>query len=246
MRFIIFLMLGALLSLGACAPVEKPGQSNSHYILGVSYLRTGDPTMALKELLKAEEIEPDNAEIQAALGQALLLKKALSESETHYKLALKLDEGNPHYQNNLAALYLKMERYDDAIKYFRMAASNLLFPRPEVSWTGLGYAELKKENYSEALIAFDKALALNWRFPAAYVRRGEVYYAQGEVDKAIAEYKLALDHAPTSTLAHYDLGVAYLKKRNTDQAISYFESVLNLEPQSELGRQSKSFLSVLK
>lgn len=246
MRSHVLVLLLIVLSLSGCAPVEKPERMDTHYMLGVSYLRAGDPTMALSELLQAEKIDSEDGDLQAALGQVYLIKKAYPESEQHFKHSLQIDPGNPHYQNNIAALYLEMKRYDEAIEYFRMAASNLLFPRPEVSWTGLGYAEFKKENYPEALQAFEKALAANWRFPAAYVRRGEVFYAMGEIDKAIVEYEQALIHAPSSSLAHYDLAVAYLKQRKTDKAVSHFESVVNLAPDSELGRQAKSFLSVLK
>ena len=230
-----------------CTPVvNKQDNAEAHYKLGISYLGTGDPTMALRELMQAEDIEEDNAELQAALGEAYLAKQVYDEAEIHFKLALELDEGNPQYQNNLAALYIKMERYDDAIEYFQMAASNYMFPRPEMSWTGLGYAQFKKENYPAALKAFEKAIAANWRFAAAYVGRGEVYYALGEFDKAIIEYEQALDLAPTSPTVHYNLALTNLKKRNKDLAISHFESVINLAPDSDLSRQAKAFLSVLQ
>lgn len=251
LRFIAVALLGVILTLTGCAPVEKKDNPDAHYMLGVSYLRAGDSTMALKEFLQAEKNDPDNAELHAALGQAYMLKNAYMESEKHYRLSLQLDKGNPHTQNNLAALFLKMERYDAAIEYFRLAASNLLFPRPEVSWTGLGYAQFRNENYPEALEAFEHAISANWRFQDIYVRRGEVYYALGKTDKAISEYMQALEPGlitspATTTLAHYNLGVAHLKQRNPELAVKHFETVLERSPQGELGRQSKSFLSVLK
>ena len=246
MRYISFvIVLGLSVTIG-CAPVVKSEKAESHYKLGISYLGTGDPTTALREFLIAEEIEPDDVDLQSALGEAYLLKKIYLESEKHYKLALELDPGNPKLQNNIAAVYVKMERYDDAIEYFQLAASNYLFPRPEVSWTGLGYAQFKKENYPAALKAFENAITANWRFPAAYVGRGEVYHALSEFDKAIAEYEQALDLAPTSSAVHYNMALTYLKKRNKDQAISHLESVVNLAPDSELSRQAKAFLSVLQ
>ena len=246
MRFVSFAVLVCLLVIVGCTPVAKKENAESHYKLGISYMGTGDPTTALREFLLAEEVEPDNAELQAALGEAYLAKLVYDEAEKHFKFALELDEGNPQYQNNLAALYVKMERYDDAIEYFQMAASNYMFPRPEMSWAGLGYAQYKKENYPAALKAFDMAVASNWRFPAAYVGRGEVYYALGEFDKAIIEYNQALDLAPTSSIVHYNLALSNLKLRNKDLAITHFESVINLAPNSELSRQAKAFLSVLQ
>ena len=246
MRYMLIAVLMTFLVVVGCSPVVKSGNADAHYKLGISYMGTGDPTTALREFLQAEEIEPDDADLQAALGEAYLAKKLYAEAERHFKLALELDPGNPKFQNNLAAVYVKMERYDDAIEYFQLAASNFLFPRPELSWTGLGYAQFKNENYPAALKAFDNAIDANWRFPAAYVGRGEVYHALSEFDKALVEYNQALDLAPTSSIVHYNMALTYLKQRNKDQAISHLESVINLAPNSELSRQAKAFLSVLQ
>ena len=139
-----------------------------------------------------------------------------------------------------------MERYDDAIKYFRLAAANLLFARPEVSWTGLGYAEFKKGDYSAALVAFEKAISVNWRFPDVYVRRGDTYFALGQIDQSIADYNTALDHAPDLVPAHYSMALALMKKRQVDQAITHFELVIQLAPDSQESRESKTFLRVIK
>lgn len=246
MRLIYYLVLICLLIIVGCTPVLKEENAESHYKLGISYLGSGDPTTALRELIQAEQIDSDNAEIQAALAEAYLAKLVYPESEKHFKLALNIDPDNPQYQNNLAALYVKMERYDDAITYFQLAGSNYLFPRPEMSWTGLGYAQFKKKDYPAALKGFDKAIASNWRFAAPYVGRGEVYHALGEFDKALVEYNQALDLAPTSSTVHYNMALTYLKLRNKDLAISHFESVVNLAPEGELSRQSKAFLKVLQ
>jgi Tfp pilus assembly protein PilF len=224
----------------------KPDNAEGHYMLGDSYLRSGDPTSALREFLQAEKIEPDDVDLQDGLGHVYLLKKAYLKSEQHYKYALKLEPDNPQTQNNLAALYLKMERYADAIVYFRQAAHNLLFARPEVSWTGLGLAEFKRGNHAAALTAFDEAITINWRYPEVYVQRGDVYFDLGQVDKAIADYKIALNHAPNYVSAHYNLAIALMKNRDAAGAIVHFEQVTILAPDSQLSHQSKTFLRVLK
>jgi tetratricopeptide (TPR) repeat protein len=246
LRIVTFALFGVLLFFVGCAPVSKPDNAKAFYMLGVSYLRTGDPTSALREFLKSEAIESDDSDLQAALGQVYLQKKAYAKAEQHYLYALEIDSDNPQSQNNLAALYLEMARYNDAIEYFQLAADNLLFPRPEVAWTGIGYAEFKKGNHSAALEAFERAIAVNWRFATVYFRRGEVYFDLDQVDTAISEYNIALEHAPNFASVHYSLALALMKNRNIDQAISHFESVIKIAPNSQLAHQSKTFLRVIK
>jgi tetratricopeptide (TPR) repeat protein len=245
MRFTIWLLL--ILLLVGCSGAEKSGENvESHYMLAVSYLQSGDPTMALKEFLLAEQLDEDDARVQNGLGQAYFYKRAYLESERHYLRALKLDQGNPQYQNNLAASYLEDGRPDDAIRYFKMAASNLLFARAEVAWTGVGAAYMQKGEYAEALEAFEAALVMNRRYAPGYVYRGDVFYALGKSDKAVADYRQALVFFPDFAQAYFKLGVAQMKLRATKDALNSFSRVVALVPDSDIGRQAANYVKVLK
>jgi len=240
------LTVAALLLFGCVALNETENQAEVHFMLGVSHLRANDPTQALQEFLQAEEIEPDDAQLQAGLAQAYFLKRSYQEAERHFLKALDLDKNNPKYQNNLAALYLETERWNDAIAYFEKAGSNLLFPHPEVAWTGYGYAWFRKGDPMKAIDAFIKALEFNPRYAQTYVRRGEVFYDLGQPGKAAAEYRKALAISPDYLLAHYNLAITNMKLRQVDSAIEHFDRVVALAPDTELARQSKAYLLVLK
>ncbi|PLX73950.1 MAG: hypothetical protein C0615_10195 [Desulfuromonas sp.] len=246
LRFLIIALL--LLALSACAPGRGKTENDAevHYMLGVSYLQANDPTRALQEFLLAEEIEPDDAKLQAALGQAYFYKKSFADSEQHYLQALKLDKGNPMHQNNLAALYMELERWDDAISYFHQAATNLIFSRPEVAWTGYGYAYFKKKDYVTAIDAYVKAIEQNRNYPQAYVRRAETFFALDQPEKAVVDCERALEIYPDYALAHYNLALANMKLRKAGAAITHFQRVIDLIPDSDLAHQSKSYLLVLK
>lgn len=70
------LLLLVSLALLACGgPRKSSNVGQVHYILGLSYLQEQNLTLALKEFLLAEEVDPDNADIQASLGQAYQLKR---------------------------------------------------------------------------------------------------------------------------------------------------------------------------
>lgn len=236
-----------LLMIGGCGVSQKRrNEGETHYMLGVAYLRERNASAALKEFLIAAEKDPDNAANQNALGQAYQLKKALIEAERHYRMALKLDPDNPLFQNNLAALYLDMERWDEAIRYFRKAADTLTFSSPEVSLTGICYAKGQKGEYLEAAAACKEALSHNFRYAPAHLRLGETYYALNKTGQAIDEFRQTVDISPGYVIAHYRLGSAYMKVGQTDKARSSFQEVLRLAPDSELARSVVDHLKILQ
>lgn len=242
----ITVSLALVLLLSACTADKKTGENaESHYMLAVSYLQSNNPTMALKEFLLAEQFNDDDARIQNGLGQAYFFKKAYSEAERHYLRALSLDKNNPQYQNNLAANYLDAGRLDEAIHFFKLAATNLLFARPEVAWTGIGSAYLQKGAYAEALEAFNASIAANRRYAPGYVYRGDVYYTMGKTDKAVADFYQAIEFYPDYAQAYFKLGVAQIKLRSTKDAVKSFKRVIELAPDTELSRQATNYIKVL-
>ena len=236
-----------LLAVAGCSLGEKRAkQADIHYMLGLSSLGDQDATTALRELLQAADLDPHRSDIQNALGQAYFQKQAYPEAEQHFLEAARLDPQNPQYQNNLGALYLSMQRWDDAIQHFLKAARNLLFATPEVALTGAGFGNFQKGNYANAISLYREAMARNPNYAQAYLRLGEVYYAQDQTAQAVKEYGRALELFPQYVEAHYRLGVAYLKQQQPAKARTEFLAVVKAAPNSEFARLSNNYLNQLK
>jgi type IV pilus biogenesis/stability protein PilW len=248
LRFFVVFTVGILVTLTGCSSgKDSPAKQKArlHYQLGVSSLSDNNPSQALQELLQAEAIDSDDAEIQSALAQAYLQKRAYELAEQHYLRAISLSGGAPQHYNNLGALYLTMERFDDAITAFRKAADNLLFPAPEVAWGGIGYAYFLKRDYPAAERAYRKARELNPRYFQAALKLGELYYGQERNAEALELFVKATELAPRSAAAQYWLGLTQLKLKNPAAARKAFEETVRLAPDSEPGRLSKNYLKTL-
>lgn len=250
MRFrTIFSSLIILAALVGCVSVEKTQsdqeKASYHYILGVTALNERQPTEALKEFLQAEKFDARDPEIQAGLAQAYWLKSAYELSEKHYKNAIELSDDDPQYHNNLAALYLSTERYDDAIREFQVAADNLLFDRAELAWTGIGQANTHKQDYQAAQDAFKKAMQVNPRYYMAPFRLGELYYNQDRPAEALDMFTRSLELAPGFVDAHYWQGLVYMKMKETEKAKAAFLRVLQMEPQGETARLAANYLKII-
>ncbi len=249
MRRNLYLITGLLLLalLSACgAPKQHQDDAEVHYILGLSFLREQDYTSALKQFMLAEKKAPHRADIQGALAQAYQLKKAYPDAERHYLLAVEHSQQDPQYQTNLAALYLDMQRWDDALTYFRKASGNLLFRSPEVAFTGAGFAYFQKGDYLDAVIAYREALAREPGYVPAHFRLGEAYYALDKIDLAIEAFQDTLRLSPDFAQAHYKLALSYMKEQEPEKAAESFNEVLRLAPNSEWAKLSRDYLKLLK
>mgnify|MGYP001068745144 CR=1 FL=1 len=238
------LMVLTACSLGKDSPAKQ--KAKSHFLMGNAALGENNPSLALQEFLQAEEADSDDPEIQAGLAQAYMQKKAFNLAEQHWLRAISLSNGAPQHYNNLGALYLTMERFDDAISAFRKAADNLLFGTPEVAWTGIGYAYYLKRDYPAAERAYQKARELNPRYSQGFLRLGELYYGQERTAEALENFQKAAELAPRSAMAQYWLGLTQLKLKNPAAARKAFEETVRLAPDSEPGRLAKNYLKTLR
>lgn len=248
-RTLIGWIVAAALLLCGCVPTaEGPTQQSAktQYMLGVSAMGEGRPTEALQKFLLAAEADPRDADIQAGLAQAYMRKGAYDLAEKHFRKAIDLSDGQPRYYNNLGALFLTMERYDDAIVAFRKAADNLLFPSPEIAWSGIGAAYFRKHDYAAAEQAYAKARNFNPRYSQVYFGLGEIYYNQERMVEAADAFARTVELSPNYAPGHYWLGLASMKIRDHARARAAFLETIKLAPESDQARLAKSYLKLLE
>lgn len=242
---LVLAWLAAGCTAGGTGP-DAAQKARVQYTLGVAELKSNNPTMALAKFLEAEKLDRRDPNIQEGLAQAYQRKGAYAEAEKHYLRAIELRGDEPRYFNNLGALYLDMQRPDDALPYLEKAAGNLLFANPEIPLTGIGIARFQKRDHLGAVAAYREALSKNPRYLEAYLRLGEALSALGQTDRALAEYRRALDFAPGNGRLHFYMGLAFLKKGETQQARESFSKVRQLIPESEWGMRAGDYLEMLQ
>jgi len=79
----------------------------------------------------------------------------------------------------------------------------------------------------------------NW---VAHNNLGLVMYADGRLDDAIYQYKLAIKAKPSYTIAYINLGVVYRKKREYIMSEEAFTWVLKLDPGNQLAHYNLGLL----
>ncbi len=88
-----------------------------------------------------------------------------------------------------------------------------------------------KGDFDRAFSAFDKAIALDANFAAAYVDRGALYVNRGDADRAIADLDKAVALDPNNANAYNNRAIAYdMVKGDVDRAIADYGRAIALDP----------------
>ncbi len=232
---------------GCAATTSSSGKPVAyHYQMGVSFLEERNYTSALTELSEAEKMAPDNPELQYNLGRALTGRRRLDLAEQKFLRALKLRPDYSQVRNDLGVLYLDTGRWDNAIQQFKMVKDDLFYPRPDFAQINLGLAYLGKGDYASAMKELSAVRNNDPRNPIIRVAIGRVFFAQGNTEQAIYEYRKALESTPDYAGAHFHLGLAQMKMSQLSAAKSSFMEVARIAPDSEIGHTSMGYIDLLR
>jgi Tfp pilus assembly protein PilF len=245
----IFLAIAITTLVCACAGQKggtDPELAKATRTIGEAYMNQGDLTAALRELLKAQRLNPDDPIVHNDLGLCYLLKKRLPEAVTHFKKAIDLNPGYAPARNNLGTAYLEMEKWDAAIGVFKEITQDLLYATPHFPLSNLGLAYYQKGQYRTAMRYYKKALELQPDFANALRGVGRIYLATNQGRLALKYLKRAVASAPRSAETYLDLAEAYLLTGQREEARYAYDNVIDLAPpESELSETARQRLNAL-
>lgn len=245
----IFLVTAVCLSvITGCAgpdPTVQKRQFEAQRNLGEAYLQEGNYTVALRELLKAESLDPNDPYLHNSLGIVYAAKGRLDQAVEHYEKALSLKPDYAPARNNLGSAYLLKQEWDAAIDCLEELTSDLVYATPHYPLYNIGWAYYNKKEYPAAEKFFQQSLDKEPDFARALWGLGLVFMATGKTDAAMAQLEKTVQKEPRFAQAFLDLGKVYHQKGKKDKAIEAFERALSLSPNNEIGNSAKKALADL-
>ena len=244
---VVMLGMSALVFV-ACVSDQAQQKNRAAAIrnVGEAYMYQGQYTAALRELLRALEIYPDDPFLHNDLGLVYMAKQSLEAAEKHFATALEI---NPEYapaRNNLGTVYLAQEKWDKAITCFETIVGNLLYATPHYPLANIGWAYFSKKQYDQAVRYYREALTLQPRYPTALRGLGRTYLELGEIDDAVHYLEAAIHTDPRFYEAFFELAGAYIKLKRPDLALAAYKRVVAIAPpESDLARQSRIAIAKL-
>jgi len=172
---------------------------------------------AASTLAQAEQLFPDDSNLHLVKAQMLAAKNRPEEAEREYLRVLSNHPSDAAWFA-LARLYSSEHRYPDALRCVKEAASLSIAPYERLRSMGLLYLSMNQPQ--DALVAFDQAeLAspyqgdssdLGKEFSARVAEgRARAYRQLNEMDRAVAQQKLATSLTPENSASWTALADLY-------------------------------------
>jgi len=224
--------------LVACSSKENLEKQKEQAVasrnLGEAYLREGRYSAALRELLKAEALTPDDYFVQFDLGLAYLYKGEMDKAIYHFKKSLAIKDDFGPARNNLGNAYAQKKEWDKAIEQYEIVISNLLYVTPQFPYSNLGIAYYHKQEYKLSEKFFKKALDITPDFDRALYGLAQTYIATGRIAQAVETLEFAVDKHPENARMHFELAETYKLKRDYRRAYGSYIRVVQIDPDTAL------------
>ncbi len=195
--------------------------------LGVVYLRTGRPDLAIDVFLKAQALAPGVSGISLNLGLAYFRKHEFKLAAAYFAKVLASDP------SNLQARYLDgmcsfmVDDFPAAIAAFEPLLAKEQNDLEYLFMLGTSYGMVKRTD--DSLRIFGRLVEAGGDTPHLHLLLGKAYLALGQQDKAAVELKRATENQQLP-FAHYYLGVLNRQLGRLDLASVEFEKEIEIAP----------------
>jgi len=229
--------------------IAKVSDSSTFYdLLGtVLFNNKKDLDGAEAAFKKSLELNPNNTDALAKLGQVLVSKGSTEEAIARYKLAAQQNPHEAGFYILLGELYETKQDWATAKQMYQKAI-DIRATNP-LAANNLAYLMVQTgDNLDTALALAQTARRGMAESPSAADTLGWVYYQKGVYRSAIDLIEESLKLAentkqPDNPTVHYQLGLAYNKTGEFDLAKQHLQRVLKINPQYRDADEVKKLLT---
>jgi type IV pilus biogenesis/stability protein PilW len=237
------------LVVSGCATSEKNREeADLHLRLGTSLLAQGSYPSALRELLTAEKLDPENEVTQNNLGLAYFLRDKYELAEQHLARALKLKPSYSEARNNYGRVLIETGRHEQAIAELEKVTNDLTYQDPAKAWINLGMAYFRKNDFKSAKTKFSEAIRADRGNCLAHTYFGRTQLELGDAGDAARSLDNAVRICKPGKFdeAHYFSGLSYYKLGRTSDAVARMEEVKKINPDGPYAQKADSLLKLMK
>jgi tetratricopeptide (TPR) repeat protein len=228
-------------------------KAKQHLLLGREHYAKREFEKAEPLLREVLQHEDRFADVHDMLGVIAHLRGNLVAAEHHFERALAINPAYTEAALNLAVTYNDRGKYDAARDVYRRIrggsaqGSNGRDPFVRGKLANM-HAELASAYVDagmprDAILEYEKAIALCPNFADLRTRLGTLLREQNDLPRAREHYEAAIRAKPGYVPAHIQLGILFLAMAEPDRAQEHWERALELEPDNT---QARMYLRTLQ
>ena len=215
--------------------VSKERELDARVQIASAYLQDDQAEVAMRHLKLAMDINPESPKVHEVL--ALTLEKMGDDEksvEKHFRKMLQYDDSYTRGRANYGSYLIRKGNYEAAYKEFERVVQDIYYPNRTTAYQQLGLCALKLNKYSEAVKAFERAIAIDNNYAPALYDLTVFYFERGEYPLS-HEYFLKLRKAnKKSSPQELLLGIKLSRIfKDKDEEASYVMALKNLYPRSQ-------------
>ena len=208
-----------------------PPFAGGYYELGRLRISQKRRPEAIRELLQASKLDPQNVDILEDLGNLYQEEKQLYKAAKAYSFALQIEKRVSLY-NSLGVVYRTLGDVGQATRQFEQAVK--LDESDATALNNLGFAEMQKGELDAAVSYFSRAVKAQPRDATSYFNLADAYEARGDSARAIENYRQALAMNPKFAIAHNNMGFVFESTGRLQDARVAYQRALRLEPKNQV------------
>lgn len=224
------LLFLSMVILTSCASKEsdlKQKQANLYFGAGTQSLIDKQYTEALKNLLEANKLDPENSEILNNLGMAYYFKGERDLAVKHLTRSLELNEKNSDARINLASIYFKDNNFAAAEKTYKQVLKDLTYDKQARTYYNLGMLEIQgRRDLVAAENYFKKSIKEDDNYCPSYYQLGLIQYQRRQFNSSLRNFKEAsMGTCFNSPAPHYYQALSMIELRRYDEARAKLDEI---------------------
>jgi tetratricopeptide (TPR) repeat protein len=241
---------------------KNPKRADVHKSMGWFYMNKQQYEQAIEHWQKALEIDPNIPDVHNSIALALMGQNKESQAIEELEKDVKISPLSSFSYFLLGQLYLQQQEYEKAGENYKKATE--IQPDYTNAYYGLFTlsSRLKQPDKAKEYMAVFKKLKdrdmeiLKQRNEATddlidmrkgavgtYLLAGQMYQAEGNLQKAEEILKRATTFDPNNILCHERLASLYIKLNRITDAIGSYKKIAEINPKDPLGYLNIGILS---
>lgn len=210
---------------------RDPRDPDAHYLLGLAYLGSDKPDLALMELKTVNEIGSfgqyaKEVPFRNNIAELYLKFNQPEEALKEYLLLIKREPENAYYYYTVGTLFDQRNRSDRAAAYYKKTIE--LDENYGPAYKKLGIHLYRAKQLKPAHQYLSKAVAAGKDDPEAYYYLGRVQRDGKDFMSAIGSFEKASRSQEWKVKSIVERGVAYLNMGDQDRATAELERAVSL------------------